>query len=368
MRIYYASHDSANTIELPSSKIWYNNLYRTLAKRFEVVTPQHSIQEQHIRCVYNIRNSKEKDRTQFSEMLLRDIKRQNSLKKIDLFFSYFYSASILPEIIDKIREIGIITVNFYCNNIHQFHKVSEIAPHYDYCMFPEREALQKYLDVGANPVHIQMAANPDIYKPYPLPRKYDVTFVGQNYLNRQDNTEYLYKKGIDVHTWGPGWEKDLMPRVPNKKDIIGRAISKIGLNKAVLPKSNVNGPLSDEELIKMYSHSKISLNFSEVVVQDQKYDPGTIKRHIRLRDFEAPMSGAFYITGYQKELKEYYEIDKEIVCYDTKKELLEKIRYYLKHQDKDEVIRLAGYKRALKDHAWENRFKKLFSKIGLTYD
>lgn len=362
MRIFYASINSANNIELPNSKIWYNNLYLTLAKQFEVVRTQYSVQEQHIRCVYNIYNSNEKDRKSFSEMLFREIKKQNSLKKIDLFFSYFWSASILPEVIEKIKDLGIITVNFYCNNIHQFDLVSEIAPHYDYCMFPEREALQKYIDVGAKPVHIQMAANPDIYKPYPLSQDYDVTFVGQNYLSRQDYVEYLYRNGIDVHVWGPNWENALMS---SKRGIVNRVKSKLGLNKPVLLDTHVGGPLSDEELIKMYSRSIISLNFSEVVVSDEKYDQGAIKRHIRLRDFEAPMSGAFYITGYQEELKEYYEIDKEIVCYDTKGELLEKIRYYLEHQDEAEAIRIAGHKRALKDHTWENRFKDLFNKIGL---
>lgn len=365
MRIFYASIDSANNIELSNSKIWYNNLYQTLAKRFEVVRPQYSVQEQHIRCVYNIYNSNEKDRKKFSNILFEEIKKENSKKKVDLFFSYFWSASILPEVIDKIKDLDVITVNFYCNNVHQFDFVSEIAPHYDYCMFPEGEALQKYIDIGANPVHIQMAANPDIYKPYPLRKEYDVTFVGQNYLNREDYVEYLYKNGIDVHVWGPGWKNAL---TPNNKGIINKLKSKMGLNKSILPKTNVGGPLSDEELIKMYSRSEISLNFSEVVVSDQNYDPGTIKRHIRLRDFEAPMSGAFYITGYQDELKEHYEIDKEIVCYATKEELLGKIRYYLKHQDEAEAIRIAGHKRALKGHTWENRFKELFNKIGLKYD
>lgn len=365
MRIFYASIDSANNPELPNSKIWYNNLYLTLVKRFEVVKPRYNIQEQHVRCVYDTHHSKVGDRIRFSEMLLKDVIRQNSFKKIDLFFSYFYSASILPEVIERIKDLGIITVNFYCNNIHQFDLVSEIAPHYDYCMIPEREALHKYIDVDANPVHIQMAANPDIYKPYPLSRKYDVTFVGQNYLSRQDYVEYLYRNGIDVHVWGPKWERILMP---SKRGIINRVKSKLGLNKSVLLDTPVCGPLSDEELIKMYSRSKISLNFSEVVVLDKDYDTGAIKRHIRLRDFEAPMSGAFYITGYQDELKEYYEIDNEIVCYDTKEELLEKIRYYLKHPDEAETIRKAGHNKALKDHTWENRFKDLFNKIGLKYE
>ena len=132
MRIYYVSHDSANTIILPNSMIWHNNLYLTLSKRYEVLLPKYNVQNHHVRCVYNIHNNREKDRIKFSEMLLSDIKEQHLQKKIDLFFSYFYSASILPEVIDEIRALGIMTVNFYCNNIHQFDLVSEIAPHYDY--------------------------------------------------------------------------------------------------------------------------------------------------------------------------------------------------------------------------------------------
>lgn len=347
MRIFYASINSPNNIELPNSKIWYNNLYQTLAKWFEVVRPQYSVQEQHIRCVYN---SNEKDRKKFSEILFQEVKKENSKKKINLFFSYFWSASVLPEVIDKIKDLGIITINFYCNNVHQFNLVSEIAPHYNYCMVPEREALQKYLNVGANPIHVQMAANPDLYKPYSLKKTYDVIFVGQNYLNRQDYTEYLYRNGIDIHVWGPNWKRSLM------------------LNEFTLPKTHIGKPLSDKELVMMYSRSKISLNFSEVMVQDKHYDYGSIKRHIKLRDFEAPMSGAFYITGYQKELENYYEINKEIVCYETKEELLEKIRYYLKNPSETETIRMAGRRRALKDHTWDNRFEELFGKIGLKYE
>lgn len=364
MRIYYALHDSANTLNIPNSKIWYNNLYLTLSKKYEVILPKYDVQEQHLKCVYDIEGNSEASRNRFSKILLNDIKKNNLIKKIDLFFSYFYSISILPEVIDEIRGMGILTVNFYCNNIHQFDLVSEIAPHYDYCMFPEKEAMEKYLDIGANPIHIQMAANPDFYKPYNLRRDYDVTFVGQNYLYRQNYAEYLYKKGIDIHVWGPGWERAL---VPKGAGLLNRVKSKIGLNKPVIPPGNIGSPLADDELVKNYSRSKISLNFSEVVVQDKNEDYGKLKSHIRLRDFEAPMSGAFYMTGYQDELKEYYQIGKEIVCYETKEDLLDKVKYYLKNQDEAEIIRKAGHRRALRDHTWENRFKYLFQKIGLNY-
>lgn len=367
MRIFYCSLDSANNYALPGSNIWNNNLYKSLMKLSKVILPNFNVSRQYAECFARIKSSRtpEEAKKYYSYKLIENIKEEEKKEHIDLFFSYYYSKCIIPEIIDEIRKLGIITVNFYCNNIHQFDLVSEIAPHYDYCMFPEKEATKKYLDIGANPIHIQMAANPDFYKPYNLKREYDATFVGQNYLFRQNYAEYLYKNGIDIHVWGPGWERALKP---NNVGLVNRIKSKIGLNKSVLPNTNVNGPLTDDELVKNYSRSKISLNFSEVSVKDKNEDFGKLKRHIRLRDFEAPMSGAFYMTGYQEELKEYYEIGKEIICYATKEDLLNKVRYYLKHQDEAETIRMAGHKRALKDHTWENRFKELFRKIGLNYE
>ena len=41
-------------------------------------------------------------------------------------------------------------------------------------MVPEKVALPYFKEVGANSIHIQMAANPQIYKPYPLEKEFDV--------------------------------------------------------------------------------------------------------------------------------------------------------------------------------------------------
>ena len=59
MRIYYASHDSANTIIMPNSMIWHNNLYLTLAKQHEMLLPKYNVQEQHVKCVYNTDGERE---------------------------------------------------------------------------------------------------------------------------------------------------------------------------------------------------------------------------------------------------------------------------------------------------------------------
>ena len=77
------------------------------------------------------------------------------------------------------------------------------------------------------------------------------------------------------------------------------------------------------------------------------------------------MSGGLYLTQYNHELEDCYEIGKEIVCYRNKEELVEKIRYLLDHPEEAEEIRQAGYKRALKDHTWEKRFENIFRMAGV---
>ena len=113
---------------------------------------------------------------------------------------------------------------------------------------------------------------------------------------------------------------------------------------AALFPDNVNPPVSDEALIALYSRSHVSLGFLEVYDQ---HDPSrTVKRHLHLREFEAPMSGALYCTGYTDELAEMFEPDKEVVVYRNQYELLDKVRYYLDHPRQAERMRQSGDQRA----------------------
>jgi spore maturation protein CgeB len=131
----------------------------------------------------------------------------------------------------------------------------------------------------------------------------------------------------------------------------------------LIPAHIAGPPLSDDGFVKMYSRSKISLGFSSA--GDTHAGPGRVT-HLRLRDFEAPMSGALYLVEYMPELEQYYEIGKEIVCYTDKEDLLHKLRYYLAHEDEAEQIRRAARRRAVRDHTWKRRFEQFFAATGLS--
>ncbi len=131
----------------------------------------------------------------------------------------------------------------------------------------------------------------------------------------------------------------------------------------VLPESILGAPLSDQEMIQMYSRARINLGFS-TCGDTHKTSERIVQ--VRLRDFEVPMSGGFYMVEYMEELEEFFEIGKEIVCYGDAADLADKIKYYLQHTQEREAIRRAGHARALRDHTWHKRFQTAFAEMGLT--
>jgi hypothetical protein len=132
MRIFYASDTTPNSAF--QSNLWRNNLYLPLVDLgHDVVEFQYDLRAtfQNLNPVDPIQRAFiKKNRPKVSRELLQQIKAAHAIKPVDLFFSYFYDACILPEAIDEIKSMGIRTVNWYCNGSYQLHLVSEIAPHY----------------------------------------------------------------------------------------------------------------------------------------------------------------------------------------------------------------------------------------------
>lgn len=364
LHIFYAAADSA-TANTPGSKIWYYNLYLPLVDlghdvvRFDFDFSRH-VPYRDFTVTAN-QAAIATNRPVLEKQLLAQLKAAHEKRPFDLFFSYFYTADITPATLQKIKELGIITVNWYCNGSYQFHLVSDIAPYYDYCLVPEEFRLDDYQRIGAHPIYCQEAANPTIYHPYDLPQKYDITFVGQKYGDRPVFIRHLLQQELDVRVWGPNWQQ---PANVPKWRLAGSRVKRYlkgaePLFPPKIPADRCGPPLSDEAMIQMYSRSKINLGFSNVA------DTTSGIKQVRLRDFEVPMSGGFYLVETMPELAEFFEYDKEIVGYTNKEELADKAAYYLAHPQAREQIRQAGLARAQKDHSWHKRFSDSFAQMGL---
>jgi spore maturation protein CgeB len=155
------------------------------------------------------------------------------------------------------------------------------------------------------------------------------SFVGQPHGNRRSVVRYLERNGIEVATYGNGWP---------------------------------NGRISQEEMIRIFNISKINLNLS-----NSSWNLRTIFRNqqqIKGRNFEIPGCGGFILTNYVEGIERYFVLDKEIVCFSDRRDLLEKVRYYLAHDEERSRIAQAGYERTLRDHTYEIRFRELFTQMG----
>jgi len=360
MRIFYASHDPGNS--MPQSQTWYNNLYLPLC----------DIAEEVIRFDYELfpiclhqdfRNPANKDvieyhKPRIEKELISQIETVHKKKPIDVFFSYFASSYCSPEIIKKIGEMGIKTVNWFCNASYQLYLVEEIAPAYHYCLVPEKFRLEDYKRVGANPIYCQEAANPNIYKPYDIDKDIDISFVGQRYADRYKYIRDLYNAKLKIKVFGENWQKT------SGKSYFGiKSIYNLIRKDKPVPASVMGRYISDEEMVRLYSRSKINLGFANCYSSSGE-EP--IKQ-VRLRDFEVPMSGGFYLTEYFEELTDFFIPDKEIVFFKNSKDCIEKTKYYLTHDKEREDIRLAGHQRALKDHSWQKRLKDAFQIMGYSF-
>jgi hypothetical protein len=377
MRIFQVLNATAHG-SLPENRTWYRNLFEPLIDLGHDVV-FFSAEKGQLAMTHN--NSQV--RAEFSQNLLDVYNHENRKKPFDLFFSYLKDGMVDGLVIDEISRTGVPTCNFSCNNTHQFHLVEEISPHFDFCLHAERDARGKFISIGANPVWWPMASNPKYFKPRDIARIYDVSFVGGNYGMRAHYINHLLENGVDVHAFGPLWHKisktklretlkgmylgfkSLIALSSTRRTQLSAILAEFEFRRNLINKfpSNLHAPVSDDELIALYSKSHLSLGFLEVYDQ---HDPSKqIKKHLHLREFEAPMSGALYCTGYMDEIEEFYELGKEIVVYRNQHELLDKIRYFLQHPQEAENIRKAGRERALRDHTYHHRYQTLFKLIGL---
>lgn len=100
---------------------------------------------------------------------------------------------------------------------------------------------------------------------------------------------------------------------------------------------------------KIFNRSKINLNLTL----------RNIRTGIPLRIWDILAAGGFCITNYQPELEMYFENGKDLVYFDSKKDLAAKVKYYLEHEDERREIAISGYNKVKKTHTYQHRFDEM---------
>ncbi|MCA0238529.1 MAG: glycosyltransferase [Bacteroidetes bacterium] len=261
----------------------------------------------------------------------------------------YKGAEIFPETISKLKKMGIYTVNFY-PDVSFFTHGALLAKSiclYDLIVSTKSFAKKDLLtnDIKSIVEFIPHGFDTEIHKPIKfekskIPNIYisDCVFIGQQSTSKANYIMNILTTipTIDFKVWGNGWDNSII----NKNYIVGNAV------------------FGDYYALALQC-SKISLG-----LLSEKVPGASSGDLITARTFEIPGTGAFMIHERTDEIHNYFEEDKEIVCFETNEELTDKVKYYLNHDSERDQIAKKGKFRAWKDHTYEKRAEQLIKIIS----
>ncbi len=276
----------------------------------------------------------------FSEVIVYDLWRsyakigivKSNEEIIDIVYTeqpkYLVWPSMMYEITEstfqKIRKQGTLVVGWFFDDEIRFDDYSRWwIPCLDYVLTTDKESVKKYEELGCTALHALPVSTPEIFMKLALPSLYDVTFIGRKFGDRGIWIEQLRARGINTEAFGKGWSK---------------------------------GYVSTKQMVKIYNASKINLCFVK------SYGVNT-RPQMKDKIFHVCMSGGFLLCEYIEGIEEFFEIDKEIVCFKNLEDLTTKIQYYLTHETERLAIAQAGWERAKRDHTQTSMLHKIFGKI-----
>jgi glycosyltransferase involved in cell wall biosynthesis len=264
-----------------------------------------------------------------NEMFLELVKKE---KPDYIFFLLIYDEFKL-DTFEKIRLISpkTKTINLFTDDSWRFDDFARYyAMFFDYSMSTYHKIIPEYKKEDIKNIFFSCGVNQKNFKRIKTPKKYDVTLIGRPNYDRVDMIRFLLKNKIKVNLCGNGWEK-----YPEFKDFY-------------------RGSLSTKDLVKVINQSKINLSFTKDVYG---------KLQLKGRPFEVSACGSFVLVEYFSEYLDFFKNKKEIIMFKDKKDMVEKIQYYLKNEKERESIAKAAHNKVVKKYNVETDLNKLFLEI-----
>lgn len=254
-------------------------------------------------------------------------------EKIDVLIGQMWANTISVEALKRVQNMGIVTLNVSMDDRlpELWGKHGNIllgsvglSDGLDLVLTSCPDCCMRYLVHGCQAVFWPMASDPELFTPA-LKKDIDVCFVGNNYGNRGNIIRKLRANGIQVDAYGAGWS---------------------------------NGYIGPGKISEVFGRSKIILGIGTIAYNRDIFT-------LKLRDFDATMAGALYLTHRNPDLLKIFTEGKEIECYLTEDEAISKISFYLKHPNLREQIAVAAASAARNCHTWEIRLGEAFFAAGL---
>lgn len=106
---------------------------------------------------------------------------------------------------------------------------------------------------------------------------------------------------------------------------------------------------------KVFRTSKVNMNISL----------RSIHTGIPLRALDIMSAGGFLVSNYQEDFLKHFELDKEVVLYKSQEEMLDKVNFYLSHEDERRKIMETARDKVLTEFDYRVLLNDIFQIVGL---
>jgi len=215
-----------------------------------------------------------------------------------------------------------------------------------------------------------------------------VLYLGSPWPYRQRVLQQIVRAGIPLRIYGNNWHAErpwpatagarqklahdlrayLLPRLreegwPFVRELARRFSSRqpATVDAAAFPDGVICGRYDTDQFAALVRGAAINLGFTQMDADPRREQP----RQLRLRDFEIPACGGFYLAQSCPELSLYYEVGSEIAVWNSAADVVERIHYYLARPEERATIARAGRRRVEQNHTWLHRFAAIAAALGM---
>jgi hypothetical protein len=305
----------------------------------------------------------------------------------DIFLSYLFPNQVDTLAIREIQKLGIPCVNFYCDNVRDFEKIPKVFSVFDLNWVPEYKAVGLYKKADLPYLNLPM---PIWVKPeqrvFHSEKNNQVTFIGSNDIQRSLLFEEIVQLNpqLPLNIYGEGWGNQQNGSLMSHNYTLGKKllfqlaflkhqgikayVRKINhrgqTNKQIseVLKSKIFGPVNFDQYCKLTAESMVTMGINRYPsYQFPINEPNT---YSRLRDIEAPMLGACYLTEWTEGIENLYDLGNEIETFKNAEDFIVKATGLQKDKQKREKLKINGQKRALNNHSIHQSINAIIQRLN----
>lgn len=312
-------------------------------------------------------------------------RKQHAQGGIDFFLGYLYPCQVEQAAVRELQGIGIPCVNFFCDNVREFRKVPAAYIPFDLHWVPEYEALPMYRSAGLPHMHAAMPCwIPRQLRILPKQENEPPTFIGSADPLRKSLLGTVLAADVRLTVRGPGWGDSSSQtscgcgRTEKSGSLLSNQLALLNrhgpgallakavdavfpLPSPVIPPKQVKPAVFGKEYFRVTREAQVTVGVNRV--------PATRRSlrwplsYSRLRDIEAPMLGACYLTEWTQGLDKLYDLGVEVETYRSADEMVEKLRMLSSCPKLRLELRRLGQRRALQDHNVCSSIRKIISTL-----